>query len=235
MTTFNTVEELIELLHTDPQLAEELRKALPNEDLQSLASEFRAHAERMEAIQVNNQRLMENAHERMDGIQELLEQMVAANANATSRMNCMEQDRSTLKNLTTRIQSDKYAPALAPELDLTFRRCLQPKELNDMATADKLTGAQRRSFIQADLVILADESNSGQDQPRYIAAEVSYTGDPRDTARALRNAAIIARVTGARCDAALVSVRNVDEADQQVRDSLVQWYQLEERDLEEPT
>lgn len=51
-------------------------------------------------------------------------------------------------------------------------------------------------------------------------------------ARAMRNAAIITRVIGASCDAALVSVRNDEEADQQVRDGLVHWYQLEERDLE---
>lgn len=262
MTTINTIEELIELLHTNPQWAEELRKALPNEDLQGLASEFRAHAERMEAIQVSNQRLLENAQERLDsnqervdGIQkllgrnqerldsnqemikrnrELLKQLTEANANATSRMSHTEQDRATLKNLTTRIQSDKYAPALAAELNLTFNCCLQPQELTEMAASAGLTGAQRRSFIQADLVILANETGSEQDQPRYIAAEVSYTGAPRDTARALRNAAIITRVTGSPCESALVSVRNDEEAVQQVRDGLLHWYQLEERDLDNP-
>ena len=255
MTTINTIEELIDLLQTNPHWAEELRKALPNEDLQSLASEFRAHAERMEAIQVNNQRLMEHSQERLDsnqerldrmqeildsnqelldGIQQMLKQLTEANANATSRMNRMEQDRSTLKNLTTRIQSEKYAPALAAEMDLKFNRCLQPQELTEMAASAGLTGAQRRSFIQADLVILANETGSEQDQPRYIAAEVSYTGAPRDTARAMRNAAIITRVTGSPCESALVSVRNDDEAVQQVRDGLLHWYQLEERDLDNP-
>ena len=277
MTTINTIEELIELLQTQPQWADELRRALLTADLRSLPTEFRAHADRMEHIQVSNQRLLENNQERMDsnqerlnslqellgrheermdgfqeqlgrheermdGIQkqldsnqELLKQLVAANANATSRMDRMEQDRSTLKNLTTRIQSEKYAPALAAELDLAFKRCLQPQELTNMAATAGLTGAQRRSFIQADLVVLADGPGSEQDQSRYIAAEVSYTGDTRDTARAMRNATIVTRVTGARCEAALISVRNDDEADQQVRDGLVQWYQLEERDLEEPT
>ncbi len=241
MTPITTIEELIELLHNNPQLAEELRRALPNEDLQSLTSEFRAHAERMEAIQGSNQQLLENAHERldsnqerMDGIQELLKQLTEANANARSRMNRMEQDRSTLKNLTTRIQSEKYAPALAAELELAFIRCLQPQDLTDMAVTAGLTGAQRRSFIQADLVILAGERGAEQDRPRYIAAEVSYTGAPRDTARALRNAAIITRVTGAPCESALISVRNDDEADEQIGDGLVHWYQLEERDLENP-
>ena len=147
-------------------------------------------------------------------------------------MDRMEQDRSTLKNLTTRIQSEKYAPALAAELDLAFKRCLQPQELTDMAATAGLTGAQRRSFTQADLVILASNADPDRESIRYIAGEVSYTGTPRDTARALRNAFIVARVTGEPCESALISVRNDDEAEQQVRDGLLHWYQLEERDLD---
>lgn len=225
MTTINTMEELIELLHTNPQWAGELRKVLLTEDLQNLPAEFRAHAKRLEDIVESNQEILQSN-------QELLQELVTANANATARLDRMEQDRSTLKNLTTRIQSEKYAPALAAEMDLKFNRCLQPQELTDMAATAGLTGAQRRSFIQAVLVILATGQGSMQDQPRYISAEVSYTGAPRDAARALRNAAIVTRVTGERCEPALISVRNDDEADQQVRDGLVHWYQLEERDLE---
>ena len=225
MTTFNTLEELVELLNTNPQWAEEFRKALHTEDLQNLPAEFRAHAKRLEDILESNQHLL-------DSNQELLKQLVTANA--TSRMSRMEQDRSTLKNLTTRIQSDKYAPGLAADLGLTFKRCLTPVELTAMAESARITGAQRRSFIQADLVIAASQADPDQDGTRYIAAEVSYTGAPRDTARALRNAAIISRVTGYPCEAALVSVRNDDEADEQVRDGLLHWYQLEERELENP-
>ena len=227
MTTFNTIEELVELLNTNPQWAEEFRKALHTEDLQNLPAEFRAHAKRLEDILESNQHLL-------DSNQELLKQLVTANANSTSRMSRMEQDRSTLKNLTTRIQSDKYAPGLAADLGLTFKHCLTPEELAAMAGFAGLTGAQRRSFIQADLVIAASQADPEQDGTRYIAAEVSYTGAPRDTARALRNAAIISRVTGYPCEAALVSVRNEDEADEQIRDGLLHWYQLEERDLDNP-
>ena len=225
MTTFNTIEELVELLNTNPQWAEEFRKALHTEDLQNLPAEFRAHAKRLEDILESNQQLLESN-------QELLKQLVTANANATSRMDRMEQDRSTLRNLTTRIQSEKYAPGPAADLGLTFKRCLTPEELAAMAESAGLTGAQRRSFIQADLVIAGSKADPDQDGAHYIAAEVSYTGAPRDTARALRNAAIITRVTGHPCEPALVSVRNDDEADEQIRDGLLHWYQLEERDLE---
>ena len=89
-----------------------------------------------------------------------------------------------------------------------------------MAESVGLTGAQRRSFIQADLVIAASEADPNQEGTHYITAEVSYTGASRDTAGALRNASIISRVTGYPCEAALVSVRNDNEADEQIRDRL---------------
>ena len=72
-------------------------------------AEFSAHARRLEDILQANQQLR-------DSNQLLLGQLVAANANATTRMDRMEQDTSTLKNLTTRIQSAKYAPDLAADL-----------------------------------------------------------------------------------------------------------------------
>ena len=55
------------------------------------------------------------------------------------------------------------------------------------------TGNQRRGFAQEDLLIVATRP----DNPvRYITAEVPYTGDPRDKARALKNADLVTRVTG---------------------------------------
>ena len=234
MTTISTIEELIELLHTNPQWAEQLRRALLSEDLRNLPAEFRAHAKRLEDILESHQLLLDGNQRLLDSNQELLKELVTASVNATFRMDRMEQDGSILKNLTTRIQSVKYAPGLAADPGLTFKRCLTPEELAEIADLAGLTGAQRRSFIQADLVVAASRADSDQDRTRYIAAEVSYTGAPRDTARALRNAAIVTRVTGDPCEAALVSVRNDDEADEQIRDGLLHWYPLEERDLDNP-
>lgn len=166
--------------------------------------------------------------------QELLARVTTANENATARMDRMEQDWSTLKNLTTRIQADKYAPTLAAELDMIFNRCLQPQELATIAGQAQLVGAERRSFTQADLVIMASPSDTDTEQSCYICAEVSYTGATRDTARALRNSTIITRVTGAPCEAALISVRNDYSVHQEIRDGLIHWYELEERDLDNP-
>ena len=65
----------------------------------------------------------------------------------------------------------------------------------------------------------------------YIAAEVSYTAAPRNAAKAIRNAQIIAEATGRPCRPAVISVRNTYEVTEQVESGQLHWYQLEERDL----
>ena len=206
MTQQSRIRELIDEMDANPQLAEALRENLLTRDLKDLPASFREHTARLERM---------------------LQELVTANANSNARMNRMEQDRSTLKNLATRIQGDRYAPDLAADLDMTYVRTLERTELVTMA-AGRLTGAHRRSFVQADLVILAEAGRGAA----YIAAEVSYTGGARDTARAVRNAAVIAEATGFPCEPALISVRNDREVADQVRDGLVHWYQLDEKDVE---
>lgn len=206
MTQQSRIRELIDEMDANPQMAEMLREKLLTRDLKDLPADFREHTTRLES---------------------LLQELVTANGNSIARMNRMEQDRSTLKNLTTRIQGDRYAPDLAADLGMTYVRTLDRTELVSMAEG-RLTGAPRRSFVQADLVILAEAERGAA----YIVAEVSYTGGTRDTARAVRNAAVITEATGFPCEPALISVRNDREVADQVRDGLVHWYQLDEKDVD---
>ena len=134
MTQQSRTQELIEEMEANPHMAAELRDKLLTNDLRDLPTNFREHATRLES---------------------LLTELAIANVNSSARMNRMEQDRSTLKNLTTRIQSDQYAPDLAADLNLTFLRTLGRTELVTIA-AGRLTGAPRRSFVQADLIILVE-------------------------------------------------------------------------------
>ena len=227
MTQQSRIQELIEEMEANPHMAAELRDKLLTNDLRDLPTNFREHATRLESLLTELVAANANSSARMNRMESLLTELVTANANSSARMNRMEQDRSTLKNLTTRIQSDQYAPDLAADLNLTFLRTLGRTELVTIA-AGRLTGAPRRSFVQADLVILVETTEG----PAYIAAEVSYTGAARDTARAVRNAAVIAEATGLPCEPALISVRNDREVEDQVREGLVHWYQLDEKEVQ---
>ena len=92
-------------------------------------------------------------------------------------------------------------------------------------TVDLETG-DLRSFRLADLVI---EAADGDETTHYIAMEVSYTADRRDTGRAIRNAGFLTRFTGHPAHPAVASIRN-DRGIQDLIDSgQVYWYELEDR------
>ena len=64
---------------------------------------------------------------------------------------------------------------------------------------------------------------------RFIAMEISFTGDQRDCSRAIRNAELITRFTGKPARAAIASVRNNQTAAAAVESGAVHWHRLEDR------
>jgi hypothetical protein len=71
------------------------------------------------------------------------------------------------------------------------------------------TDSERESFLNADSVLkVKDKVNR---LTNYIAVEISYTGQERDSQRALRNAGFLSQFTGRPAHAAVASVKN-DEA-----------------------
>ena len=82
-----------------------------------------------------------------------------------------------------------------------------------------------RSFRQADLVIQGQRNG----EVEYIAAEISWTADSRDSNRAMRNAGIIRAATGRPCFGAVASVRNTDQVQELADSGAIHWHQLEDR------
>ena len=109
-------------------------------------------------------------------------------------------------------------------MGLQFVRTLTASYLMEMAgnQLDRETG---RSFRRADLVIEAIKDGA----PQYVALEVSYTADQRDSGRALRNAGFLTRFTGRKATAGVASVRNTHEVEQLVESDELYWHPLEDR------
>ena len=72
-----------------------------------------------------------------------------------------------------------------------------------------------RTFRRADLVI---EAANGDGDTHYVAVEISYTADNRDTERATRHAEYITRFTGVPAYAAIASVH----IDHRIEDALTE-------------
>lgn len=88
---------------------------------------------------------------------------------------------------------------------------------------------ERRSFYSADLIMEA----VGQDgETCYIAVEISFTANGRDTRRAIRNAAFLTRFTGKRAYAVVAGMYKDNRIQSTIESGDVFWFQLDAEDLE---
>ena len=148
-----------------------------------------------------------------------------------TRMDRIEGDISVVKGGHARGRDVEAGPAIADDLGLEYVRTIPRAELVAISrelTVSDITTGDRRSFRDADLIIEATDGATTV----YVAVEISYTADLRDSERAERNARYLHHHTNIPTYAAVVSVRN-DYALQQLVDAgKVHGHQLAESDLQ---
>ena len=122
------------------------------------------------------------------------------------------------------------AAGVAFDMGLQYVSTLTQAELGEMAqrAAGRVPTNELRSFRRADLVIEATDGND----THYIAVEVSFTADERETTRALRNARLLAEFTNHPACAAVASVRNDQSVADQVDAGEIYWHPIDENELE---
>ena len=127
-----------------------------------------------------------------------------------------------LKGLFMERSARDDAPIITSDMGLRWLKTLGRGEvvmIADEAQRSGLTaGISRdhmRAFRRADLVI---EASDGDGETHYVAVEVSYTADNRDTERATRHAEYITRFTGIPAYAAIASVH----IDNRIEDDLTE-------------
>ena len=98
------------------------------------------------------------------------------NSNNLARMDRMEGDSGTLKGYWARNTAVSDAAGIAHDMGMEFVRTLTPSDLMEIA-GDQLDREIGRSFRRADLVIETTRDGALQ----YVALEVSYTADQRDS------------------------------------------------------
>ena len=137
-----------------------------------------------------------------------------------------------LRNAHTRKTAIEFADDIAYELGLEMVRVLRGAEIRTLA---KLNGTKDipandlRSFGGADLII---EARDSEDETCYVAVEVSFTANGRDTRRAIRNAGFMSRFTGKRTYSVVTGLRKDDGIQQAIETGDVYWYQLSPETLD---
>ena len=126
----------------------------------------------------------------------------------------------------------RSAASLARRMGLRRVRNLTEDDLLDMTygadTAD-LSANVLDSFHLADLVM---ETTDAAGETCYIAVEISFTADDRDTSRALRNAALLTRFTGKAARAAVAGIYQDNRIQPQIESGEVVWHRLRRDELE---
>ncbi len=163
---------------------------------------------------------------------ELPEKFAAFVAATNKRFNALQNDIGILRGAHARNVALEEVTATARDMGLRRTKTLTQDDLWDLIdnadTADLPTN-ELRSFRRADLIIEAVDPNGAT---CYIAVEVSFTANGRDTNRALRNAGFLARFTDRRAYAAIASLCRDDRIWGRIKSGEVFWYQLAPEALE---
>ena len=135
---------------------------------------------------------------------------------------------SRFKNRFSESQVAEEAATIALAMGSTLVRVLSNSDLVQMCRhpdAGVLPQKDLISFTRADLVVeVSDEEGNHQ----FIAVEISYTADQRDTDRARRNADYITRFTGQTAYAAIASARNDHDIQDLIDEGTFWRYPLED-------
>lgn len=140
-------------------------------------------------------------------------------------------DIGPLKAAHARNEATMEAPLIAQDMGFKLARVLELQERMELTAGQDLSDISRgdlRSFHRADLIMQVTDP---QGQESYIAVEISYTADHRDTIRAIRNAEYLERFTGRPASAAVAGLRR-DRRIEDIDPSDVFWYELPDSIIE---
>ena len=256
MTTINNIEDLIRLLDENPQWTEALRARLLTRELLELPEKFATYAEesnrRFERLEQQLATFAEETSQRFTQIAQQFEQVQLQFERVQQQFQRVENQIAQMNQRLGRVEthasraeidlgylrggharSTAYhiADIIALELGLRRVRNLSGQDLWQMTeTADvsQLSSGELRSFRHADLVM---ETIDSEGNPCYLAAEISFTVNGRDTTRAIRNAGLLTDFTGVKTQAVVIGVHRDDHVYDIIESGQVRWYPLSDDDL----
>ena len=226
------------MLDEHPEWVDALRVRLLTRELlelpQKLADFVTAANKRFEAIETRLDRMEDDLTElkggqaRMQGGQARMQDDLSLLKRGHARM---QDDLSVLKGGHARNAAERQAGLIAEDLGLEYVRTLTFDDIRNLVRSHDTTDIpvnDLRSFRLADLVVEAAQEGDAC----YVAVEISFTANGRDTKRALRNAGFLTRFTGRRAYAVVASVQVDDRIRDILDDGDVSWHRLDRKTLD---
>lgn len=218
MTTINTIEDLIQVLDENPEWLEALRARLLTRELLEMPQTFAKFVAEMYEFRAATNKRFDEHTARLDSLDGSVQKL--------------RNDMGPLKGGYARNAAIANAALIARRMGLRRSKTLSQEDLLDLTDAADIAGIpsnQIDSFHEADLVM---EAMDQERETCYIAMEISFTVNGRDTARAIRNAEFLTKFSGRRAYAAVAGLYRDNRVLPRIESGQVFWYQLSLRDME---
>ena len=260
MTTINTIEDLIKLLDEKPEWLEAVRARILTRELldlpQTLAEfiettnrrfdeadkRFDAIEQTMGAMQGDIKAMRGDIKATQGDIKAMQGDIKATQEDVKSMqgdikttqedVKSIRNDIGVLKGGHARTSAYREPSAITDGLGLNRIRNLGYNDLRNLTVSADTSGIPSNeilSFRRADMVL---EATDQAGQICYVAVEISFTVNGRDTERAIRNASLLTRFTGCSAHAAVAGLYRDNRIDHRVDSGEVFWHQLNLDDLE---
>ena len=237
------MEDFIRVMDENPSWRDAVRDRVLTRDLLELPERFAEYARqnnaRMDAFEMRVEREFQLVREELSALRAhvaALEAQVAALkehvAMLERRMGRYEQDMGLVRarHAADTVRSQSFL--VDEDLGFDWIKTLSIDDLAHMVRAADTSGIpvnDIRSFRRADLVMETVRMDTGA--TCYVAVEISFTVNGRDTSRAIRNAEFLRRFTGEDALAVVSGVRKDNRVDADIAANNVAWYQVDEEDL----
>ena len=247
MTTINNIEDPVRLLDEHPQWLDAVRARVLTRELielpQTLARFASGTNEHFTEVDDSDERFFDKRFDRVDErfvevdkrfdrVDEHFVEVDRRFDRVEGCVNALRNDIAPLKGAHVRNAAVREAGLIAEDMGLTLVQTLDPEQIRTLSQSKGTTDISEsdlRSFRRADLIMEVTDSNG---ETCYVAVEVSFTANGRDTKRAVRNAEFLTRFTGKGSKAAVAGLRRDNRVDSIFESGEVFWYQLDRSDLE---
>ena len=195
-------------------------------------AELQEGQRRIEARQDKFEATQQEMLQTQNGFQQTLNEFKQTQDDLVRGQHRLEIIVGDLKGAFARRAAVDEADEIADAMGMRFIRVLERAELRKLTESPagrELPANDRRSFRRADLII---EAEADDGQRGYIAVEVSYTADARDTNRAIRNAGYLTRFTGQTAYAAVAASLRDHRVAHIFDQGQAFWYELESDTLQ---
>lgn len=233
MTTIHTIEDLIQVLDDHPEWMEALRSRLLPRELAELPQTFARFVEEIRQFVETTNQFIEATNQRLDRLETHATETNQRLDRLETGVDRMRDDLGRLKGSHARQAAIEQAAFIARRMGLRRTKTLNSDDRLALTDAGgdlaDIPINELYSFHNADLLMEAVDADG---QICYIAVEISFTANGRDTRRAVRNAEFLRRFTGQAAYAAVAGLQMDDRIESDLAAGDVFWYQLDPAVLE---